>query len=329
MRKIIDDKRLLVKSCILYYRENLGQQEICDILGVSRPTVSRLLKMGRDRGIVKIEVVDPFAPEYGDLERRLEARFGLQEVIVVEDRPVAVATEHISSLMGTTALSYLERVLKDGDDVGVTLGLTLHNIAHADYTVDKAVHCRFIPVLGGVGETYLELHANSLAAEFAKRFRADYVPFYAPAVFSDANVLRGFKREPSIARIFSLFEQLDAVIMSIGVPQGDYSTVIKMKYIDETILQDFSARGAVGDIGLQYFDIHGRTERFTSHNEHVAGMTLADLRNVPRRIGVVGGSGKVEAVIGAVRGGYINTLITDVSCATGLLAYEETPENDD
>ena len=49
-------------------------------------------------------------------------------------------------------------------------------------------------------------------------------------------------------------------------------------------------------------------------------MTLADIRKVPRRIAVVAGSDKVEAVIGAIRGGYINTLITDASCAEGLLA---------
>ena len=155
MRKIVDDTRLLVKCCLLYYRENLGQQEICDILGVSRPTVSRLLKQGREQGIVKIEVHDPFAPEFGETERKLEERFGLQEVIVVEDRPVEIESEHVSALLAATALAYLDRVLKDGDTVGVTLGFTLHNIARADYVVDKAVHCRFVPVLGGVGETYL------------------------------------------------------------------------------------------------------------------------------------------------------------------------------
>ena len=320
VRKIVDDTRLLVKCCLLYYRENLGQQEICDILGVSRPTVSRLLKQGREQGIVKIEVHDPFAPEFGETERKLEERFGLQEVIVVEDRPIEIESEHVSTLLAATALAYLDRVLKDGDTVGVTLGFTLHNIARADYVVDKAVHCRFVPVLGGVGETYLELHANWLAAEFAKRFRAEYIPFYAPAVFADAGVLRGFKKEPSIKRIFALFTNLNAVIMSIGVPQGDYSTVLKMQYIDDPILRDFSARGAVGDIGLQYFDINGESEQFASHNERVAGMTLADIRKVPRRIAVVAGSDKVEAVIGAICGGYINTLITDASCAEGLLA---------
>lgn len=62
MRKIVDDMRLLVKCCSLYYRDNLGQEEICEILGVSRPTVSRLLKLGREKGIVKIEFSTPLLP---------------------------------------------------------------------------------------------------------------------------------------------------------------------------------------------------------------------------------------------------------------------------
>ena len=323
MRKIVDDMRLLVKCCSLYYRDNLGQEEICEILGVSRPTVSRLLKLGREKGIVKIEVLDPFAPEFGETERRLEEKFGFREVIVVEDRPSRSESEHISPLLGTTTLAYLDRILKDGDMVGVTLGLTLYNIVHADYTVDKAVQCCFVPVLGGVGETYAELHANRLAEEFARKFRSDFLPFYAPALFSDAGVLQGFKKEPSVRKVFSLFERLDVVLFSIGVPQGDYSTVLRMKYIDEKILKDFSEQGAVGDIGLQYFDINGSPRAFVSHNERVAGMTLADLRKVPRRIAVVAGEDKVKAVVGAVRGGYINTLITDASCARALVNFNE------
>ena len=202
MRKIVDDMRLLVKCCSLYYRDNLGQEEICEILGVSRPTVSRLLKLGREKGIVKIEVLDPFAPEFGETERRLEEKFGFREVIVVEDRPSRSESEHISPLLGTTTLAYLDRILKDGDMVGVTLGLTLYNIVHADYTVDKAVQCCFVPVLGGVGETYAELHANRLLKNLPANFEAIFCPFTHRHFFPMPACCRDLRKSRRFARFF-------------------------------------------------------------------------------------------------------------------------------
>lgn len=48
-----------VEAAKLYYEHQLSQQEISKKLGVSRPTVSRLLKQARETGIVKIEIIDP------------------------------------------------------------------------------------------------------------------------------------------------------------------------------------------------------------------------------------------------------------------------------
>ena len=39
-----------------------------------------------------------------------------------------------------------------------------------------------------------------------------------------------------------------------------------------------------------------------------------------RRIAIAGGRSKIKAVLGALRGGFINVLITDESCARGIAA---------
>lgn len=56
--KIVDDDRLIYKCCNLYYMKNKTQVEICNTLGLSRATVSRMLALGREQGIVKIEVIN-------------------------------------------------------------------------------------------------------------------------------------------------------------------------------------------------------------------------------------------------------------------------------
>ena len=79
------------------------------------------------------------------------------------------------------------------------------------------------------------------------------------------------------------------------------------------------AQGAVGDICLRFFDADG--ERVESDvDRRVIGVTP---RAAPRGrplVGIAGGARKYEAILGALRGGWINVLITDSTTAERLLA---------
>ena len=319
MKKMVDDTRLIFKCCSLYYQDHKGQQEICDILGISRPTVSRMLKQGRERGVVKIEITNPENVAYGQLERKLEQLFGLQEVIVVQSSPLEMGRQHISSALGSATLDFLSRVLSDEDYVGVSMGMTIQNVTRADYIIEEPVHCTFVPILGGVGESRLDIHSNYLVRDFAELFGAKCIQFFAPAIFSDKAVLTKKKKEQSIKKIFDLYRKLDIVLMGIGILESANSTVLQMGYVDKNILEEFLKKGAVGDVALQYFNVHGETKDFEEFNERVAGMPLEEIKNVPRRVGISGGRQKVEAVMGAIQGGFVNILITDVDCAEGLI----------
>jgi len=54
----------------------------------------------------------------------------------------------------------------------------------------------------------------------------------------------------------------------------------------------------------------------------VIGIDLETLKNIPEVIAIAGGSEKVRAVLGALRGGYIKTLITDIVTARAVLAED-------
>jgi hypothetical protein len=173
--------------------------------------------------------------------------------------------------------------------------------------------------VGGVAESRLDIHSNYLAQEFADRFVGDCVQFFSPAVFSRREVLEGFLQEKTIQNVIRLYARLDLVLMGIGVPTTEHSTILRTGYVDHTILEEFTVRGAVGDIALRYFDENGDTTPFQDFNDRVAGISLAALKKIPRRVGVAGGRHKKDAVLGAIRGGFINVLITDIDCAENLL----------
>ena len=72
---------------------------------------------------------------------------------------------------------------------------------------------------------------------------------------------------------------------------------------------------------LRFFDAGGKPAVFPL-NDRVIGMELEQLRRVKRSVGIAGGHRKVAAIRGAVRGGYVNVLITDLSTAHALVAPE-------
>lgn len=172
MKKIVDDTRLMTKVCDLYYNENISQVNIAKILGLSRPTIARLLNSARDLGIVEIRIANLEEIRYWELERRLEKSLGLKEVIVVD---CGDSEEEMKANIGSTAGRFLVNHVHDGDMVGVSMGSVLHQMVES---VEKpgARDVTFIPLIGGMGQLSMELHSNSLAEKLSSVFRGRYMP---------------------------------------------------------------------------------------------------------------------------------------------------------
>ncbi len=55
-----------IEAVKLYYQQGLSQAEVATRMGLSRPTVAKLLAHGRERGFVTIEIHDPREDASGD-----------------------------------------------------------------------------------------------------------------------------------------------------------------------------------------------------------------------------------------------------------------------
>ena len=288
MKKIVDDWRLIYKVCSLYYEDDMRQQEVSDYLGISRATVSRMLQKGKESGIVRVEVINPVQFSYNKLEKALERKYGLKEVIVVESSALDTKTESVSRMYERAAL-YLSQFFKDGDWIGVTMGHTLHNIVKTNWAFEKDKKLMFVPIVGGIGQSTIE------------------------------KAMEYFLKEKSISYIFDDFQKLDTLIMGIGIPQRVESTLVRAGYITGENLEEFAQDGVAGDIALHFFDEDGGTEKFRAFNDRVAGMPLEMMKKVRNRIGIAGGENRAEAIRGAIKGGFINMLITNIDAAEKLL----------
>ncbi|SFL47896.1 sugar-binding transcriptional regulator [Pelosinus propionicus] len=317
MQKIVDDSRLIVKCCKLYYEEYYTQNEISNILGVSRPTISRLLKEGRDLGIVKIEIINPFERDFEELERRTEQRFKIREVLIVEDEADEVMQKR---QLAKAAAKYLRRIVKDGDTLGISMGTTLKAIAEHINSNEKR-KLTFIPLIGGVGQSKIDIHPNDIVMGFAQAFGGNFKLLHAPAVVSNENVKKALLKEQSIKEVIDHSKLCNIGIVGIGSPTDMGSTMMTSGYFNEDDTNEFAQIGVVGDICLQFYDINGNADRF-DFNKRVVGINLTDLKEIETVIGVACGEKKVKAIIGALHSKVIDVLITNYSNAVAINDYK-------
>lgn len=317
MKKIVGDTRLLVKVCSLYYEESLTQMEIANILQISRPTVSRLLNEAREKGIVKIEIINPLDSNFSLLERELEKKFGIKEVIIVEDRS---DSKGLKEELGKAAAGYLQRTLKKGDIVGVSMGTTIKAVSSC-VELGNEVDAMFVPLLGGIGQTGLDIHANQIVLNFARTFKGDYRLLHAPAVISEVSIKENLQREKSINEIMKIIHRANVALLGIGVPTNKISTMMATGYFGESFMEKLRKQNAVGDICLQFYDINGEHDKY-ENNENVFGVNLENIKKIETRIGVAGGEEKIQAIIGALNGNYINVLVTNYSCASKISEFK-------
>ena len=77
--------------------------------------------------------------------------------------------------------------------------------------------------------------------------------------------------------------------------------------------------GAVGDICHRVFRADGSVVR-GELDERIIAIPVDDLLRIPRRVGIAGGPRKLAAIRGAMAGGWVTALVTDLATAQQLLA---------
>jgi lsr operon transcriptional repressor len=93
-------------------------------------------------------------------------------------------------------------------------------------------------------------------------------------------------------------------------------------YITETELRDIIRQGGVGEICSHHYDLHGHILPLELH-ERLIGVGMETLRKTPYVIGVGGGIDKASAVLGALRLGILDCLVTDDLVARAVLKMSE------
>ncbi|HEY63533.1 MAG TPA: sugar-binding transcriptional regulator [Caldilineae bacterium] len=318
------DVRLLSKVSKLYYEQFLTQQQIADKLHLSRPKVSRLLKQARDEGIVQITVRSP-SGIYPDLEYQLEQKFGLREVVITET-PDPTSQEITTREVGIAAAEYLQRMLRDGDVIGVTWGTTLHSMVAALQPLAlRDVHV--VQLLGGLGPPESEVHATELCRRLARLLGAGLTLLPAPGIVDSLQAKEAILSDSHVQRAFEMIDRVNVAFVGIGSPTPTSVVMRDGSILTQEELQELRRRGAVGDIALRFINAEGEPIRSDLDNR-VIGITLDQLKRIKCVVGVAGGPEKEAVIRGALLGGYLKVLVTDHITAMRLLGLVEPVASD-
>ena len=308
----IAEHRLVARVARLYYESGLTQQQIGDFLGLSRMKVNRLISLASKAGIVQIQIIGPDEP-HAALLHKLQSEFRLRAARIVSD---PLPEETLRGVLAAAAADWLAEQLRDDLVIGLGLGRTVALIPQT-FSVASPVDCRFV-TLEGVGVSpnagFAAYDVTSRLAEAAGG-RAGIIS--APTFVSTASIRNALIAEPSVSVALEIARNAALMIQSVGTVTTD-GLLFRHGTLTASDLTRLQKAGAVGDALGHFFDSDGDRIPWPTDELHV-GLTLEDLKECPTSALVAGGEDKVLAIRGAIRGQFVNALITDAYTAERLL----------
>jgi DNA-binding transcriptional regulator LsrR (DeoR family) len=313
----IHELRLTARIARMYYTDGMKQADIAEQLHISQTTISRLLRKAREEDVVRIIVNVP-GGTYPELEEQLRRTFGLSEVVVAEcgeDRE-----EEILARIGEAAAHYVETTLESGEIIGISSwSESLLRMVDNIHPVKPPGADKVVQILGGMGNPSVQAHATNLTVRLAKLTRATPLLLSTQGVASSARAKDVLLSDPFVRSTMKEFSRTTMALVGIGAVEPSKLLADSGNVFTAAELAELGKLGAVGDICLHFFDKNGR-EIHSSLEERVIGITLEQLRAVRRVVAVAGGGRKVDALSGALRGAFVDVLITDRFTAEKLVS---------
>jgi DNA-binding transcriptional regulator LsrR (DeoR family) len=304
---------LLTRVASLYYEYDYSQQQIADMLAISRSNISRLLKEAKQKGLVEIRIHKRI-PTSLTLEREFQQRFGLQQAMIV-DQVTEDDRENLAAA-GQLAAWYLEEILRPNTVLAISWGTGVASAVSA-MALHPVKHIEVVQMIGSVGAVDSDIDGPDLARQLANKLGGQYLYLHAPLFVDSRQTRDTFLEQPTIKRTLDEARKAQVALVGVGTTEPSASSFLRAGHLNQRQLQELRSQGAVGETSGKHFDIHGKAE--FDINERVISIGLDELKRISSVIAVACGLPKARSILGALRGGYIKALATDSVTARAVL----------
>ncbi len=297
-------QELLTVVAWMYYVEGKNQREISEILGISRVKVSRLLSKARESGIVKITITRQL-PEIYKIAVELKKRYGLSYIVI------SPSTKELPDFGANFIINFItnHRPCRFGMGWSRTLSMMVPYLLDKKGKIKPCVECSVHDLAGSyVG------HRNpySISWIVADLFEARYFPLPIPVFVDNPEILR----DKSISQSLKAAEGVDIALVGMGTVDEN-STLLKLHLVREDMIDFLRENGAIGEILMRFFDENGSPLK-TPFDDRVASISWKDIEKIPIVV-MAYGDAKIKPLKAALRGNWLNGIITDLETARSLL----------
>lgn len=319
--KNMDENNLQALSTIaaMYYLDGISQDEIARRFYTSRSTVSRMLKRAREQGIVDIRV--NFCAEHNEYyEEKLQKLFHIKAVIVNSEIAQETAGDSTEVRVRKALAEWMKENIHSGDLIGVTRGSIFHDITAylGEPTVQKV---SFVQLMGMEARTAGRHYARDVVTRLSKFYGGK--PYYldAPLVFDDQEAREHLFKVPTIAETLDATRKASLLMTTIPRLEANQETHIWQGFIDREQFSSVIKAKVVGAMFGRAFDINGQFPDLDLNSSIVSvNMDVIKTRKI---LAVSYGKEFAQAVLGALRSGYINYLVSDSDCIKEVIHLAE------
>jgi len=296
----------------LYYIAGRTQDDIAQILNISRPAAQRLVSLCRSEGLISFQMNHPIS-NCMDLAERLRDRFELQHCDVApSDGSGDTASVGVAVLGGLL----IERWLRSRKSLVMALGTGRAMRASIERVprMSCPLH-RLVSLVGTISPDGSASPYDTLV-KLAEITRAQHFPMPLPLFVSTPDERAQLLEIDSVRRIRAIAGEADVWLM--GISQiGDDAVLHRDGFMSRSELLELVRLGGVGEVTGWVFDADGRV---LDRGTNLRVTSVPPQPDSPRpRICIGHGGAKVAALRAALRGRIVNGLITDEDTARALL----------
>jgi DNA-binding transcriptional regulator LsrR (DeoR family) len=306
------ETELVLRAARLYYEGHYSQDQVASKLNTSRSNVSRMLSDAKRLGFVEIKIVSP-THKHEALSSQLSELLKIKDVQVIASE----SNDLTLNTVGRAAASALLKNLRDYHTIAISWGRGLEATVVNTHS-ETLSGLKVTQLMGSMSSVNTSVSAQEVGRNLAKNLNAQFVPFLSPVVVSNSKVRDSLLEEESIARTLQLARSADVALVGIGSASSSSSEMVFSEYKATKTERDSLVSEYAGDIAARLYKKDG-TPLSAKLDARVIGLTLDEIKNIPRVIGVASGAEKVLGVVGAARAGLIDTLIVDLACANSVI----------
>ena len=310
---------LLYKVAKMHYIDDLTQADISKQLNLSKPKVSRLISRAKEEGIISISINCPHDDDTDYLKQQLQGVLGIENILVVQS--ISDSESENMRAMASSAAKYFLDFIQDGDNIGVSWGYTLVEIAKA-LPVCSLQRSSIVQIAGNLDNADSTNYANEIVRLFGEKLCIDKkTTLPCPVLVENPIIVDLLQHDSKISSIMEQINTVDVAFVNIGM-LSESNCLCQTGFISQKDLLYLKSKNSVGCVCSRFIDLNGNIadEGFNSRTISITPPTLQKARTT---FACITSERKIPILYAAVEGKLVNTIAIDSNTAKQLISYKK------